>query len=452
MTVELHGEESDQESLRHSTVYFRTAYRHEADFNVQNLTQQPSPLEDKGYARRAVDIDQSVSENYQRLLWQTFSAVYDETTPDNATKAEIRDRLTGSLRDSLQRVFPDLVLTRIGGLSRGRAFEFTKGESRGFPYVNLSAGEKAVFDLLLDSVIKAEYFERSIWCIDEPEVHIGTAAQGLVLRELLRLMPADAQLILASHSLGFMSEAVKISAQGGDGVAFLDFGSHDFDKPVRMTPVRPSREFWKRNLVVAMDDIATLVAPRTVVMCEGSGDGFDAQCYRQIFSAEYPDTDFVSVGNSSDAQLDKLGLTSTLQTIVEGTNVIRLRDRDLASESEVAEWRGNGTRVLSRRHIEGYLFDQEVLDALCDRLGVPEAKTDLASIRLRRMDELAGRGKDPDDVKSAAGPMYTDIRKRLSLGGAGTTARAFAIQHLAPLIRPPMRVYKELKADLAIDS
>lgn len=446
--VNLHGGPQEQNRLKESSVYFRTAYRHEADFNIQQLAQPASPNENGGPTRRAVDEDRSVSENYQRLLWETFSAVYDDETPDLATKAEIRDRLTGRLKDALLRVLPDLSLSKVGALGAGRSFEFTKGTATGFPYVNLSAGEKAIFDLLLDAVVKADYFKDAIWCIDEPEVHVGTRAQGRLLRELMHVLPEQSQLFLASHSLGLMSEAVKMAREEPGKVIFLDFEGHDFDAPVTLKPMMPNRQFWKRVLAVALDDMATLVAPATVVMCEGSADGFDARCYRTIFAAEYPDVDFIAVGNSDDAQNDKIGLTSALQTLTQGTDVIRLRDRDLANDAEVERWRTAGTSVLSRRHIEAYLFDPEVLDAFCDSIGRSDAKQEVRDIYDTQMAALSERAKDSDDVKAASGKMYVEIRKALSLNQAGTTARSFAEAQLAPQISASMDVYQELRRDV----
>lgn len=448
VAVNLHGGDRDRAVLKQSSIYFRTAYRHEADFSIQQLSQPPRPNENGGPARRAVDEDRSVSENYQRLLWQTFSAVFDDETSDDATKAEIRDRVTGRLREALLRVLPDLELSGVGALGTGRSFEFTKGIATGFPYVNLSAGEKAIFDLLLDAVVKADYYKDSIWCIDEPELHVGTKAQGRLLRELVRLLPDRSQLFLASHSLGLMSEAVKMAQDAPGEVAFLDFEGHDFDAPVTLQPVKPGRQFWKRILAVALDDIATLVAPETVVMCEGSSDGFDARCYRTIFALEFPDVDFISVGNSDDAQNDKIGLTSALQTLTQGTKVVRLRDRDLASNEEMERWRAAGTAVLTRRHIEAYLFDPEVLDAFCDSIERSDAKQDVRGIYDAQIAALSGRGKGVDDVKAASGQIYVEIRKALSLGQAGTTARSFAEDKLAPLIDPDMDVYQELRRDI----
>lgn len=45
-------------------------------------------------------------------------------------------------------------------------------------------------------------------------------------------------------------------------------------------------------------------------------------------------------------------------------------------------------------------------------------------------------------------PIFTDIRKLLEIPGAGTTARAFALQYLAPLVRRDMNVYDELKSTI----
>lgn len=448
VTVNLHGGVREQTLLKESSIYFRTAYRHETDFSIQQLSQPPLPNENGGRARRAVDVDESVSENYQRLLWQTFSAVFDDETSDDATKAEIRDRVTGRLREALRRVLPDLTLTQVGALGQGHSFEFTKGVSKGFPYVNLSAGEKAIFDLLLDAVVKADYYRDSIWCIDEPELHVGTKAQGRLLRELMSTLPEQSQLFLASHSLGLMSEAVTMAREKPGEVIFLDFEGHDFDASATLQPVEPDRQFWKRMLAVALDDMATLVAPATVVLCEGSSDGFDARCYRTIFAPEFPDVDFISVGNSDDAQSDKLGLTSALQTLTQGTQVIRLRDRDLASDEEVERWRADGTSVLTRRHIEAYLFDPEVLDALCDSLGCSDAKPAVRGIHSEQMTALKERGKDANDVKAASGLMWVAMRKVLALRQPGTTSRSFAEDWLAPLIRSDMDVYQELRRDI----
>ena len=41
--------------------------------------------------------------------------------------------------------------------------------------------------------------------------------------------------------------------------------------------------------------------------------------------------------------------------------------RDDRSDDEVAEYRKNGIRILSKRHIESYLFDDTVIMKLCQK-------------------------------------------------------------------------------------
>ena len=50
-------------------------------------------------------------------------------------------------------------------------FRFTKGASQRFSFKNLSGGEKAVFDLVLDLVVASHSYDNTVFCIDEPESH-----------------------------------------------------------------------------------------------------------------------------------------------------------------------------------------------------------------------------------------------------------------------------------------
>jgi hypothetical protein len=155
-----------------------------------------------------------------------------------------------------------------------------------------------------------------------------------------------------------MRRARDIEAQEPGSVAFLDFYDIDFDRPQVLRPTRVNRQFWDRVLDVALDDIAKLVVPRRVVLCEGAPLGspgkntaHDAVCYNAIFESEFPDTRFVSAGNSYDVQSDRLALSSCIEALVSGCTVTRLIDRDDHSPVDVANFEEQGIRVLSRRHL-----------------------------------------------------------------------------------------------------
>lgn len=457
--VSFHEALPDGPEERKRLIYARTAFRNEADFNVTSFNRLGSPL-DQTRTYRMVDNDVTVSENYQRLLMQTIDGVYDESLPEGLTRVEIRDRIIGRVRDAMRAVFPDLELSGVGGLGSGSAaqgtFYFTKGTSEGFLYKNLSAGEKAAFDLLLDAVIKSEFFDNTIWCIDEPETHLNSRIQAQLLAALIALVPDSCQLWIASHSIGFMRKAWELAKAVPDSVCFLDMEGIDFDAPVVLTPIVPSREFWARTLNVALGDVAALVAPEHVVLCEGrpstgAGDinaAYDAACYRAIFSQMHPETDFISVGNSTDTVRDRLGVNHAIQALAGGTTVTRVVDRDYKSSAEIALLEGAGVRVLGRRHIEAYLFDDEVIAALCLSVGQPDMIDRAKMVRADALAASVARGNDPDDVKRAAGTITDGLRRLLSLEGAGSTAEAFARDTLARYLQPSMRAYTELEATI----
>lgn len=131
--------------------YFRSAYRNEADFHIQNLTNQPNP---KNNSIDSLMInDNTVSTNYQRLITATMSGVFDENN-DNKSIKELRNDLIGRITTSLSNVFTDLNLNSLGDPLQAGNFYFAKGLSKSFHYKNLSGGEKSAFDLILDMIIK----------------------------------------------------------------------------------------------------------------------------------------------------------------------------------------------------------------------------------------------------------------------------------------------------------
>lgn len=459
VAVEFHEPTPTGQDERKRLVYVRSAFRNEADFNIGGISRLASPL-DQPKVHRLIDTDVSVSDNYQRLILQTLDGVYRDDLPAEMTRLELRDRIIGRVRDALGHVFSDLQLEGVGGVTVGSdsvgTFYFSKGTATRFLYKNLSAGEKACFDLLLDAVVKSEYFNNSIWCVDEPETHLNTRIQSTLLATLFSLVPPDSQLMIASHSIGFMRKAWEIEKESPGIVAFVDMHGHDFDSHVAIEPVKPSRALWTRTLDVALGDLAHLMAPEQIVLCEGrppreqvdSRAEFDANCYRKIFANEFPETDFLSVGSSNDVSQDRLEAGKAIQTIASGTSVIRLIDRDLRSEDEVRELEATGVRVLSRRHIEAFLMDDEVIAALCDQVGEATRTDEIKRIRDDAIDAAVQRGKDRDDWKSAAGDFYTNTRRALTLTSSGSNWNAFAVGTLAPLIAPGMAVYQELKRDI----
>lgn len=459
VTVEFHEPLPEGPEEKKKMVYVRSAFRNEADFSISSFNRLASPLDSPKVAR-LIDPDASVSDNYQRLVMATIDGVYSDDLPESMTRVEIRDRVIGKVQAAMVRVFPDLILMGVGGMTTGSSavgtFYFTKGSSENFLYKNLSAGEKAAFDLILDAVVKGEHFDNTVWCIDEPETHLNTRVQADLLDALVELLPPNSQMVLASHSIGFMSAAWRLARRDPGLVTFLDMQGVDFDAPAIVTPVGVTREFWARTLDVALGDLAALVAPQHVVLCEGrptkgpddSRGEFDAACYRCIFAAEFPEVDFLSVGNSSDVQDNRLEAGRAIQTVASGTRTTRVIDRDLLDQTEAADAQARGIRVLSRRNIEAFLLDDEVLTALCSSQGRAGSAQDAVNIKRAALAASVRRGNASDDLKKAGSQIYNELRILLQLTQSGSDWNAFARGTLAGLLQPGLRAYDELKQDI----
>lgn len=419
--------------------HVRSPYRNEPDFTVNSISSLP-PAAEHARFNRIIDTDQAVLDNYQRLVWKRQTDL-DSKVPGDTTFAEYRASAIAPLQFAVSSLFPDLSLKDFGGLTGDtKGFRFEKGAVTDFPYKNLSGGEKAAFDLLLDLFVKREEFEDAIYCIDEPEAHIAVAIQGKLLESLLSLLPPGAQLWIATHSVGFIRAASQRSEENQD-VVFLDFGDSDFDKPIVLKPRRTSRSFWRGVYGVALADLAALVGPDRIVLCEGNRDdpaeGHDARCYTEIFGDKYGDTLFLSRGAATQVERSD-DLKSIIQLILEGIEVLKLIDRDdMTDKKRTERLVEGGVRVLDRRELENYLYDREVLETLFRTHG---KDTLPVSITRLLVDAMTG------DTKKTSRQILDESRKELPHVFLGNNRREFEVSHLAPALRETDSVYRALEA------
>ena len=432
--------------------YFRTAYRNEPYFSVQTLSQLGNPADDK-YSRDCTLIqneNNTVSKNYHRLVSNTMGGVYS-TENDKMSVKNLREQLIGKVREAVKNVFPNLVLNSIGKnpLENG-SFYFEKGISKNYHYKNLSAGEKSVFDLLLDIIIKSDFYTNTVFCIDEPEAHMHTSLQSDFLREMYNHIPDNSQLWISTHSLGMLNVAQEIEKKHPHEVVFLDLSDKDFDSETTIRPSKIDTALWKKFLECAIGHFANLVMPENIILCEGdpagnSNKNFDAEVYNQIFASLH-DTRFVSVGGKND--VEKNNLQESLKNIMRHVNFWKLVDRDDMSEYEINESVKKDIIPLGRRHIESYLYDDEIIKKLCDSKGMPDAIHDCI---VAKHDALAKNKEDskPDDhMKWASDLYYHKLRGILGLTQCGSRASDFAMGTLVPLITEETEVYKELEREI----
>ena len=431
--------------------YFRSAYRNEPDFQIESMQKQQDPTKSIRLSS-LIQNDQTVSSNYQRLIASTIAGVFDDANNEKAV-VTLRDELIGRIQVALKNVFEDLELSSVGDPLQNGNFYFTKGTTKDFSYQNLSAGEKSAFDLILDMVVQSKYYPDAVYCIDEPELHMHTKLQGKVLRELYLLIPGSSQLWVSTHSIGMLQEAEDIEKENPGTVVFLDFGNRDFDTDQIIRPSRIGKAVINKFYELAFGDFAKLLLPKTIVFCEGDPNGgkrkdFDKTIYSTIFSDTHPEAFFISGGSCNDIENIEKTSGEIIQTLLTGTKVIKIVDRDDRSLQEVADLAKTGIKVLNRRNLESYVLDDAVIKKLCDKVGKPEEYVACIQEKQKALTDSVSRGNAPDDFKKASGGIYISLKRRLSLTQCGNNPDPFMRDTLAPLITRDMDVYKELEAEI----
>ncbi len=435
VNVFFHNEQPSNQIAWRKAVYARSAYRNDPSFSIDQLHKMGSVLQEDRFLRM-IDNDQETRGNYMRLVSQALEDVF-ERQHGNKSLEHFREEILTEIRGSIQILLPGLVLNSLGNpLSGSSTFRFNKGDTKGFAYENLSGGEKAAFDLILDLVVKRREYDDTVFCIDEPEAHMNMRVQRELLNALYQLIPGNSQLWIATHSIGMMREAQNLHRNSPGEVVFLDFDGLDFDIPQEIKPAEVNRSLWERMHSVVLDDLADLVFPSVLYICESTPEvSFDADCYNTIFSSEHPDVKFVSVGSKKDAKLCAMALRGAIPK----QQIIALRDRDNMTEEEIEEEQKEGTRILSRTCIESYLLDDDVLAAFCEKAELsPE---ELASLKRIRDANLENPKRAAQDIRTHI--LQTD--KSLQIGDNWQT---FLKYSLTPLIIPSMQIYKELSRDI----
>lgn len=428
--------------------YVRTAYRNSP---TTAANYESSYQED--YNIRMIDNDSRVGKNYYQLIDKLQTGLFDETN-QTLTIKEFRDNLLNKIKVPLKNILPDISFVEITPKTQQDGCIFQKGITENIAYQNLSSGEKAVFDLLLDIVVKKDYYQDTIFCIDEPESHIHTNAQAKLLHELFNLIPDNSQLWIATHSFGMMKEAKRLMETHPDEIVFLNFdNNYNFDQETIITP-SSNCDFilWNKIKEICFGDYADFILPEKIVLCEGSAEGkkrkdFDKRCYENIFKEQYPNVVFYSWGNCEDINKEEQ-LLKFVQALSPKTEIIKLIDRDDNSDEQIKDSNSQGTKVLSRRHLESYLLDDEVLKKWCDSVDKSDKKQDLLNIKTQALEESKSRGNAPDDFKSAANDICTKGQKLLGLTQRGNNGDAIMRDTLSKLITPDMKVYQELEQDI----
>jgi len=212
---------------------------------------------------------------------------------------------------------------------------FEKGTSR-INYDLLSHGEKQVVIILLNFVVRSEYFTDTVYYIDEMDVHLNTSLQYALLKEITEnWIPENCQLWTATHALGFIEYA-----KDADHAAIIDLDNLDFDEEQIIEP-SPKYQDDVFEVAIPRKSLAKILGNRKVVLCENK----NYELYSKMGLDDFIFTDVQNAG-------------AVFTKIKRDTTILGLRDRDFLTDNEILKLKEKFPhyKILAYYCFENYLY------------------------------------------------------------------------------------------------
>ena len=417
---------------------FRSPYRYNSNVKISEIRAVNEISKNNYGASTTVALDGKVEENYRRLLAKFNEYIEKKDVAPSKGREYIIGKLNSALKNCL-----DLKISSIGNVEsdRGTLYFQKSDQTNEFDYNVLSSGEKEVVDILLDLYLRKDDYKDTVFLIDEPELHINTAIQRKLLREIDKLIGPKCQVWIATHSVGFL-RALQDDIDDCQIIYFEPDAKFSTSRYV-LRPVPKTREQWKKIFQTALEDLTGLVAPRRLVYCEGKAEspdgkerGVDATVYNNIFQEVESDTLFVSSGGESQSEKRSEIALAILKKAFVDVEILVLLDQDIKSGQETTTehrqefLRGsNNRRMLKRREIENYLYDKEVLRKYAETNGWNFQEQEF---------EKAVKDIGKDDVKGMTGKIKSLCGETRSIN-----PKKFKVE-LSKVITQDMDIFKEL--------
>lgn len=229
---------------------------------------------------------------------------------------------------------------------------FKKGESK-INYDLLSHGEKQVVILLINFIVRYEYYKDSIIFIDEMDCHLNTLLQYALIEEIVnRWIPDDSQLWTASHALGFIDYAKKSNT-----ASIIDFNLLNFDLKQELIPVSKDRTDVY-EIAIPKNTISSILKGYKLVVVENTNDEF----YN------------LALGENGYLFLPANNNREVFLTIKEDVTKIGLRDRDYFRDDEIRniQVKFPNLKILNLSTFENYIYHPDNIA----ELNIPEFNKD----------------------------------------------------------------------------
>lgn len=366
--------------LKDVRFYGRTAFRHTPEISKVTVGTRASISDDSDRPNRFIEYDT------RRFSSDIDIFVARQLKAFNEDNSAVRKDFNKKFNNSFKRIFKqseDISLQYVDFNlpAEGKSFNFTfeKGFIE-FDYHVLSAGEKAVFELLFDLYIRKALYEGGILYLDEIDLHLHTSLQYALLKELTsdEWLPENSQLWVASHSLGF----IDYTREYGQGV-IIDLDNLDFDREQALE-AKQQEDFDVFDVVfgnpITAQKYYNFVVkghrPKIVL-----SEGRDYQYYRDLEPQNFFFTDEYGKG---------LNKNNVINLIAQYNNIYGIIDRDLLTDEEVCNLtkQYKNLRVLDYYCIENYLYHPENIKELKPDIDIERYKKSITEVKNNELEKL----------------------------------------------------------------
>lgn len=216
---------------------------------------------------------------------------------------------------------------------------FQKGETE-FHYNYLSAGEKEIFNLLINLLSRKALFADSIIFIDEIDLHLNTQLQYNLIKEITEnWIPEKSQLWTASHSLGFIEYA-----KNSEIASIFDLDDLNFDENYVISPSR-KEDSSIYEISITSEILPSLFKDKKIIFVENK----DVKFYANL---NLEDVLFIKENNRDGVYFKVIN-----------SKYFGLVDRDFLTDSDIDLIKIDfpKLKILGYYCIENYLFHPENL-------------------------------------------------------------------------------------------
>lgn len=268
-----HDDNNWPENITSTAFYGRSSLRHVPQLTRIALGQMsPKSFEnDFDRPRMYIERDNRFENDFEEIA----ELILEDVFKSKKSALEIQDRYIVPINTAFGRIFGEDRRTKLTLLklipplnNKVATISFRKGDSE-IHYNYLGNGEKEVFNILINLLVRTPLYQETIYYLDEIDLHLNTKLQYGLLKELVEhWIPEGCQLWTASHSLGFIEYAKQVSQ-----AVIVDFDDFDFDQPKTLFP-QPKDRYEVFEIAVPKEFLAKVVEGKKIVFSENTDTPF----------------------------------------------------------------------------------------------------------------------------------------------------------------------------------